>query len=351
MLLAWNDYYSGSGTLYQQRTGRLSSFSGTAYILNCFFNGLSSTSSGGSIYCSSSGLLMLIESSTFINSQSTNSGGALYISSSGQFVMVKVCGYGCKTTSSNYQFDYVTVTNDINSKNEIHDSVICHTYHESGYYETYHGNGKIIVTQTNFSSNKCYDIASIEAVPTLNGSAITSMISYSSVTNTTDVKGPCFYLSSSDKFYGVDSCNFISNKCPNSGKGVVLADGSLELKNSCFMDNVVYNVYNRGGKSVTVTNCTIDSASKYYGNIVTLSTPKSSFINKIKHLETALCYATYDSYGSLTVAPDSTKTFPNVIPPDKIEIILEMYCRRHMISDTIYVLNYLLIHFFISSEC
>ncbi len=179
MLLSWTDYYDGSGTEYSQKTGRLSSFSGNAYIKNCFFKGLSSPSApGGSIYLlTSSNLLMLIESCTFINSQTPYCGGAIYFSSN-QFVMVKVCGYGCKSTSSDYQFGYVRVTDNIGSKNENHDSVICGTTQTSKNYELSHYNGKVVVKQTNFSSNLCRQISTIYSNPSSNGNYFASSLSF-----------------------------------------------------------------------------------------------------------------------------------------------------------------------------
>jgi hypothetical protein len=348
MLLSWTDYYSGSGTEYSQRTGRLDSFSGTAYIKNCFFNGISTSGTGGSIcYSSSSSLLMLIESSTFINSQASSHGGAVYFCN-GQFVMSKVCGYGCRSTSASCQFDYVQVTNSAGNKNEIHDSAICRTNQPSYYYETLHHYGKIVVKQTNFSSNSCYSVATIYSNPTSNGNSASSSISYSSFANNVVQNGNCIYLESSN-LQEIDSCNFISNTYPSSNRDLIFVCGSLNLRGSCLLNNsATYIIYNYGGKTITVTNCTIDSTNKYYGSMVIDSTPKTSFINKISHIETALCYAKYDSFGSLTVVPDTTNRYPHGISPDKIEIILEMYCHKHMSNDIIRALNCLLIHYLIS---
>jgi predicted outer membrane repeat protein len=351
MLRAWSDFYSGTPTEYSQKTGRLTSFSGTAYIKNSFFNGLSSTN-GGSIYydSSSSNLLMLVESSTFINSQATNRGGAIYFSSSGQFVMFKVCGYGCKTTSSYGIFDYIYVTDSISSKNEVHDSVICHTTQTSYYYELYHHYGKVVVKQTNVSSNTIPQVP-IRSNPSSNGDSVASSISYSSIANNTLSVGDNIYLSSS-YVYEIDSCNIISNTDKGTERAVILTDGSLNLRGSCIVNNLAtYVLRNRGGKTVTVTNCTIDPSNKNSGAIVITSTPQTSFINKIKHIETALCYSTYDSFGSLTVAPDTTKSYPCEMQRDKIEIILEMYCNKHIAVDFFRVLNYALMQLFISLIC
>jgi hypothetical protein len=349
MLLSWNDYYSGSGTDYSQKTQRLASFSGTAYIKNSLFDELLISGYGGSIYySSSSSLLMLIESSTFVYCQSTGLGGAIFFDNSGQYVMVKVCGYGCKSTSYQAHFEYVQVTNSISSKNEIHDSVICCTTQTSQSHEIIHHYGKIVYKQTNFSSNKCYSVASIYANPTSNGNSAASSISYISVSNNVVSYGNCIYLSSS-YLHEVDSCNFISNTDLSSGYGLIKVSGSLNLRGSCILNNsATYVIYNDGGKTITVTNCTIDSTSTYYGSITFISTPKTSFINKIDHIETALCYAKYDSVGSLTVVPNITKTYPNGIPPDKIEIILEMYCNKHMSAQFIRHSICLLMHSLIS---
>jgi hypothetical protein len=352
MLLAWTDYYSGSGTLYQQQTTRLTSFSGTAYIKNCFFNGLSTTDQAGAISCySSSSLLMLIESSTFINVQGASYGGAIYFSYSGQYVSVKVCGYGCKSTSSHSQFEYVQVTNGISSRNEVHDSSICGTNQPSQNYEMLHHYGKIIIDQTNFSSNSCRYGAPIHSNPSSNGNYVASTISYTTVANNVVASGMCIVLESSN-LHEVYSCNFISNTDQSSNNGLMIVSGSLNLRDSCILNNsATYVIRNSGGKSITVTNCTMDSTSKFSGTVTISSTPKTSFINRIDHIETALCFSKYDSIGSLTVVPNTIKTYPNGIPPDKIEIILEMYCNKHMTVDIIRAFNYLLIHFLASDKC
>jgi hypothetical protein len=351
MLFDWNDYYSGSGTLYQQQTSRLSSFSETAYIKNSLFNGISSTSAGGSIFCySTSSFLMLIESCTFINSITSGANaGAIKFYNTGQFVMVKVCGFGCKSTSTSDQFDYISVTDSIDSKNEIHESAICGTT-TSYSYEAAHYRGKVVVKQTNFSSNSCASNSAIYSNPTSNGNSVASSISYSSFTNNIVSSGICILLGSS-KLYEIDSCNIISNSDLSSGNGLIKVSGSLNLRGSCILSNSgTYIIYNSGANTITVTNCTIDATSKCYGSTVIVSTPKTSFINKIDHIETALCYANYDSVGSLTVVPNTTKTYPNGIPPDKIEIILEMYCNKHICNEIVRPLNFLLMQLFVSNE-
>jgi hypothetical protein len=325
MLRDWSDFYSGTPTDYAQQTERLTSFSGKAYIKNSFFNGLSSTR-GGSIYydSSSSNLFMLVESSTFINSHAKNYGGAIYFSNSGQFVMFKICGYGCKTTTYDGQFDYVKVTDGIRSKNGIHDSVICYTTQTSRHSVVYHFYGKIVVRQTNISSNSINQF-SLNSSPSSNGDSVASSISYSSFANNFASDGVCIYLSSS-YLYEIDSCNVISSTNQASNTAVILADGSLNLRVSCIVNNsATYVIHNRGGKTVTVTNCTIDPSNKNSGTVVITSTPQTSFINKIKHISTALCYATYDSFGSLTVAPDTTKSYPSGIPRLQVKRIFISY--------------------------
>jgi hypothetical protein len=352
MLLSWSDYFSGSATEYSQRTSRLTSFSGNAYIKNCFFNGLSATGDGGSILYSSSSLnlLMLIESCSFINSKSTQLGGALHFLSSGQYVMAKTCGHGCISTSSNCLFDRVLVTDNINSKNEIHDSAICCSIQPSRAFETQHNYGKIVIKHTNFSSNSCQYYASIYSWPTSNGNYVASSISYTTVANNIVSDGKCIILGSSYS-YEIDSCNFISNTDRSSNRGLIHVSGSLNMQGSCIVNNSgTYIIYNGGGKSITVTNCTIDSTSKNYGNVVINSTPATSFINKIEFIETALCYAKYDSVGSLTAFPNITKTNTFGIPPEKLEIFIQMYCGKYTGNELIRAFSYLLLHSFIPFE-
>jgi len=346
MLLSWSDYYSGSATEYSQKTTRIT-FSGNAYIKNSLFNGLYSSSSGGSIYCSSSSSNLLIESCTFINSQTRNIGGAIYFSS-GQFVMVKVCGYGCKSTSSSCHFDAVYATDNIIYKNEIHDSSICCSTQSSYNHNVYHCHRKIIVKQINISNNWCNRYSAINLYPSSNGNSVASSISYSSIANNIVSSGYCINLRTSN-LHEIDSCNIISNTDQSSNNALILVSGSLNLRGSCILNNsYTFLISNSGGYSITFTNCTIDPTSICSGNTIIVSTPEKSFINKIKFIETAHCYANYDSVGSLTVFPNTTNTYPFGIPPDKVEIIIALYCNKHTNSDLLRVFNCLIIHSFIS---
>jgi hypothetical protein len=351
MLLSWNDFYSGSGTEYSQQTGRLTSFSGTAYIKNSLFNRLSSTSSGGAIYYyGTSSLLMLIESSGFINCQTTsNICGAIYFATTGQFVMFKVCGYGCKSTSNGYQFGYFHVTNSINCRNEFNDSVICCSNQPSYSIVTRQLYGKVVVKQMNFSSNLCYSDA-MRSEPSSNGNYVASSISYSSIANNTVSSGFCIALYHS-YLKEVYSCNIISNTDKSTNNPLIYVSGSLNLRDSCILNNsATYVIQNAGGYSVTLTNCTIESTSICSGSTTIVSTPKTSFINGLKYIEIALCYATYDSVGFLTVVPNMTENYPHGIPLDKIEIILEIYCDRHMSNFVNRYFNLIFMHSFISTE-
>jgi hypothetical protein len=344
MFLSWNDFYSGSCTEYSQRTTRLSSFSGTAYIVNSFFKGLSSSSYGGSIYysSSSSNLLMLIESSTFINSQSGGQGGAIFFSSPGQFVKSKVCGYGCKSTSNKVHFCYVHLTNSISYRNDIYDSAICCSTQPSYQHASWHIYGKIIIKQTNFSSNSCYSRGPVGSLPSSNGDHVASSISYSTVANNVVSNGHCICF---DLPYlcEIDSCNIISNIDQSSNKGLIYVCGSLNLRGSCIINNsATYLIQNVGGYTITATNCTIDSTSICSGSTTIVSTPGNSFINRIKYIETALCYSSYD----FVVFP--TKNYPYGVPPDKVEIFLEMYCNKHAGNEIIRAFNYILMHSLVS---
>jgi hypothetical protein len=343
MFLSWNDFYGVSCTEYSQRTTRLSSFSGTAYIVNSFFNGLSSSSLGGSIYyySSSANLLMLVESSTFINSQSGSYGGAIYFSMSGQFVKSKVCGYGCKSTSNSCPFSFVRVTDSISNRNDIYDSAICCST-TSHHHASYHQYGNIIIKQTNFSSNSCNSQGPVTSHPSSNGNYVASSISYSTVANNVVTNRHCFYFGSS-YLYEIDSCNIISNSDQSSNNGVILVYGSLNLRGSCIINNsATYLIQNVNGYTITVTNCTIDSTNICSGSTAIVSTPGTSFINRIKYIETALCYASYD----FIVFP--TKNYPHGVPPDKIEIFLEMYCNKHAGNEIIRAFNYILMHSLVS---
>ena len=72
-----------------------------------------------------------------------------------------------------------------------------------------------------------------------------------------------------------------------------------------FLNNTGKNLFYVYSETITLSSCTIDfDKSAVSGSVVINTNTKTSFINKIKHIETANCFAKYDSFGSLTVVPD-----------------------------------------------
>ena len=310
--MGWNDFFSGTPAILSKKTERIyTGLSGSVHIIDSFFKSLYSSSSGGSVYYSSStSSKLLIEESTFVSCKAASNGGSIYFGTSGEFALEKACGIECNTTGNLGQFSYSSITDSIESKNAVNDSSVSCSYSQSYYAPLYLEKGKIEVERSNFSSNICSQSAAMQCVPSSNGADLACSISYCTVAYNTGKTGSLIYLAAS-YFFKIDSCNIISNTHPSSGGVMILTNGKLEITGSCIINNsATYVIKNRNSNAVTLTNCTIDSFSKCSGSTNNINIPKTSFINKIKFLETALCFAKYDAVGSLTVVPDKTKYQP-----------------------------------------
>jgi hypothetical protein len=133
---AWNDYFPGTSPTTplspKEYTSRETVSDTYVYVSNCLFNGCSSSSDGGALYCSSVTYL-LVESSSFFSCKTSAYNGAIYFTNtnSGECVLYKVCGNNCCSTSTYYQFADIRVKNTALSKNYINYTSIARFVNEN----------------------------------------------------------------------------------------------------------------------------------------------------------------------------------------------------------------------------
>ena len=301
----WDDYFDGYYTEYRKITaGIYTGLTGNVYIFESLFDGLSGSSGGSVYYSSSSDSKMLIEDTTFIKSTSSSKGGAIFFGNEGQYVASKVCSYGC--SSSNGLFEYIEITSLISCINQLLDSSICSSYSPNSYNTNYIYYGKILIKNNNISNNNCIWGSAERCNPSSNGDNIACSIKLVSFVNNTSNRGSIICICDS-YFSEMNTCNLISNintASDSSSNYIILNSGKTNINNSCIINNSAVYLF-RNSNVISLTNCVIDHDYASSGTVVIYSTPKTSFINKIKLINTALCYASYDSYKSLTVIPET----------------------------------------------
>jgi hypothetical protein len=309
---SWNDYFSGTSItttlgpgLY---TSRRTYSEGSIYVSNCLFNQFTSGSSGGALYFSSSVTNLLIESSSFFSCKtSSGGGGAIYFSNSGgQCVLYGVCGNDCCTTSSSsFQFGYISVNNAISSKNYINYSSIVRCVNANSGSDTLRIlNGNILCLSINMSMNKCLLRPVFLCNPFTDTSSITCSISYSSFTDNNALDCLCLQFDRGGPKYEIKCCNILRNTQDTSSWGLIYAYGSLNIKDCCILENKATYIFyaNNHPYIITLSNCTVDKTSSY-GSFIIQNTITKSFIHGLHHISTQNCNAKYDLVGTLSAIP------------------------------------------------
>jgi hypothetical protein len=302
----WNDYFTGTTTPQQPKLyTSTQTLSGTnVYFLDCLFRSCTSSSHGGAFYCDSVTYL-LVESSSFFSCKTSNShGGAIFFSNSnGQCVLHEVCGYDCSSTRSGTsysQFAYIYVNDGLSSKNYVNYSSIvrCVNGRSDSYYTLRLSCGKIYCPSVNISMNKCGYYTGIICRSYGDSNSVTCSLTYSSFSDNIANGNKCIRLDRSGSKYEIKSCNILRNKEITGSYGIVYADGNLKIEDSCILENTATYIFYANSYTITLSNCTVDSTSKY-GNVVTQNTVTKSFIHALNHMSTQNCHSKYDSAGTL----------------------------------------------------
>jgi hypothetical protein len=308
---AWNDYFTVTNPTNYNSTTYTSgqTLSGTSvYVLNCLFRSCTLSNYGGAIFFTSVSYFLVESSSFFSCTTSNNHGGAIFFqnSGSGQCVLHEVCGYECYPTYAGYtyyQFAYVEVNDAASSKNYVNYSSIvrCVNGRSDSYYALGLCFGKICCPSVNISMNKCQYYSGILCWPLKDSNSITCSLTYSSITDNIAPGYNFIWLNTGGAKYEIKSCNILRNSQVSSSYGIIYTSGNLKIEDSCILENTATYIFHQGSSSYTITlsNCTVDSTSKY-GNVVTQNTVSKSFIHALNHMSTQNCHSEYDSAGYLT---------------------------------------------------
>jgi hypothetical protein len=318
---AWNDYFPAVKpitTLNSQTFNSRQTPSGSyVHISNCLFSSISTTATGGAVYCSSM-TYFLVESTSFISCETSSSsyGGAIYFAcSNAQSVLHGVCGYDCCATcssGSNYQFAYIYVNNAASSKNYFNYSSItrCVNENTNSWWILNLYNGNLCCPSVNISLNKCYyDL--IYCYPSIISNSVTCSFSYSSFADNIAGYYTLFYLRTGAN-YEMKSCNILRNTQGTLGsQGTIATWGNMEIQDSCILENKATYIFYQGNTNyrTTISNCTVDSTSNN-GYMTTKNTVTKSFLHALNHMSTQNCHSGYDSAGTLTPivqTPSSSK--------------------------------------------
>jgi hypothetical protein len=319
---AWSDYFTGSPTLIQSQTyGTQQTTSATSvHVSNCLFKSFTSGSNGGALFCSTSVTYLLVESSSFFSCKTSGQyGGAIYFknANNGQSVLYEVCGYDCCSTytssSSNGQFSYIYVNNGASNKNYVNYSSItrCVIENSKSYYMLFHYFGKICCPSVNLSMNKCYSRSGIYCIPYMDSNYVTCSLLYSSFADNIATYYCCIKLWTTGAKYEIKNCNILRNTQGNVGTGgTIYTCGNLIIESSCALENTATYVFYQGSSyTITLSNCTVDSALNN-GYLTIQNTITKSFIHALNHMSTRNCHSEYDSAGYITPviqSPSSSK--------------------------------------------
>jgi hypothetical protein len=319
---AWNDYFTGTPetTLGPgQYSSRQTPSAASVHVSNCLFNKCTVASGDGGALCCTAVTYFLVELSSFLSCK-TNSGvgGAIYFynTGSGQSALFALCGNDCCSTGTG-QFASISINNAASNKNCANFSSINRCMDENP--ETRHTlnlqNGKIYCPSVNISMNKCKFISGILCTPFVDSNSVMTSLLYSTFANNSASERSCIWCNNGGTKYEIKCCNVLRNAQVNYNScGTIFARGNLMIEDSCILENTAACIFYQESSSYTITlsNCTVDSTSKY-GTVITQKTVTKSFIHGLNHLSTQNCHAQYDSAGTLTAIPyvlqSTKKTF------------------------------------------
>jgi hypothetical protein len=318
-ITAWNDYFPGtsptnlSSQIYTLRQTPSNTY---VYVLNCLFNSITSTGHGGSLYCTST--YLLVESTSFLFCKTSGGyGGALYFenTNSGRCVLHDVCGYDCCTTDGNPRnFAHMYVNNDISSKNYLNYSSVSRCVNTIGWDTLRLENGKICFQSFNITNNKCAG-NTVLCCPFVDSNSFTCSFLYSSFADNSVANTALLLLWSSGAKFEIKSCNILRNsQVTVNSYGMISTMGNTMIDDSCILENKATPIFYTTSSSfkITLSNCTVDSTSNN-GYLITQNPVSKSFILALNHMSNLICHAEYDAAGTLTPItppPSSKKRIP-----------------------------------------
>ena len=272
---------------------------GDIYVFRCEFIECKATGSYGGAICvsSSTSTKMLLESSKFIKCKTNKGAGAIYFSNNGNSVISKICGFGCFSTGSINQFDFVLCSRNISYKNHINDSTITHSISESCTNNLVHNFGFVVINNFNSSLNKCINNAGLLCNPaeTPTENPISCILSFASFVNNTSSEGRIIFLGNNKAKKKMKLSNIIRNEVikASTSDGIMHSIGDLTIKDSCILENRAnYTFYEQGSSyTITVDNCTLDEdvESKKGSYVLITNKATKSFVHALDHISIRIC--------------------------------------------------------------
>jgi predicted outer membrane repeat protein len=314
ILRFWSDFYGVSEptpSKQQLYTSNQTRSVSSVYILDCLFNGCTSTDNGGALYCNTSVIYLLVESSSFFSCKTSGIGGAIYFvnTNNGQSVLHKVCGNDCYSTTSgnNYQFVYIKVYNGATNKNYLNFSSITRCISDN-WYTLRLDSGIVHLPSVNISMNKCKYCPIFYTIPFQDSSYVTCTSSYSSFTDNQATIYICIRFFCSDAKFEIKSCNILRNSQVSSDYAIISPEGNLMIEDSCILGNTATYIFHAGSGKITLSNCTINKTTSV-GSFTIQNTATKSFIHALNHISTQNCFVEYDAIGALTpiIPPSPSK--------------------------------------------
>ncbi|EAX84268.1 hypothetical protein TVAG_396700 [Trichomonas vaginalis G3] len=236
--------------------------------------------------------LFLHNQCSFSKCTSTLNGSCVYyqIGKNSSIVQRKFCCTKCEG-KGNGQFSYTKV--DTDNINFIIESSIFDVGNENGGSVCQTENDNVVVSSTNFSSNKAsnqpaghYRGKSLQYTTTFNYSTVVNNLATNNILNV-------WYKAL------IDSCNIINNTKTTSESGIIYHTvNSLTVKSCSFINNTTpqgsYLIYNKEADQLTVDSCYIDNSisSTFLSNVKPKNT-RELFTNKLIHFSTGNCQAEF----------------------------------------------------------
>jgi hypothetical protein len=311
---AFENFYGSKPSYYYEFAAlvskRISHSGWNVFVSNSVFRECTSNSYGGAIYLYSpnANLCSYIEDTSFIRCTTTSSnGGALYFyydSYGLKSYISRVCAVECCAKYGSGQCFYIYVYNDINHNNYINNSCITNTRNigTNSWYTQFIQNGRLLLNEENISNNACSYYSALYCQ-----SSISSYVAYCSFVNNTAEHYGCLVFRDHQEIH---LCNILGNDQMANGtsSSTICSNYNLFILDSCIIgNNIGKRVFYQENSNykIELYKCTIDpnifQEFRYSGNLTIDRTNDKDFIIGIKHLNTNLCEASYDSYGTLTV--------------------------------------------------
>jgi len=292
LCLGFLDFYGYRPEIVITSNSRITIEKGGVFIVDCFFNGMVSSTNGGAICISTSqNIQILIGCTVFNNCSSLSMGGALSFlcNSQGEIILKQVCAYRCYTggTELEYggQFCYIYAASHRN--NQIYDSSVTKCAFETGNSRmgsVYLSGGNQVVKSFNSSHNLLASYASyfLKGYRSL-------LISHSTSSSNNANRGICNWIGYGEGTGLVLYCVITQSTSQNFGL-FRNNNASTIIQYSVFYQNTGI-LFSIPLGSLFVKDSYIDIITQIDTTISTKNITTSLFTYQFNHYHTFKCYA------------------------------------------------------------